>query len=58
MKNIILQIISENGIYILLAVVGFLSGLTTMFIDINAQISIKWFLALLAFALVILIVFF
>jgi hypothetical protein len=58
MKNIILQVITEKGFYIFLAVVGFLSSLTTMFIDINSQISIKWVLALLTFSLFILIIFF
>ncbi|PRM98927.1 hypothetical protein [Aliarcobacter cryaerophilus] len=58
MKNIIVQVITEKGIYIILAVIGFLSSITTMFIDLNAQISIRWFLALLTISLFILIVFF
>ena len=58
MKNIIFKVITEKGIYILLAVIGFLSSITTMFIDLNAQISIRWFLVLLTISLFILIVFF
>ena len=58
MNNFVLQIISEKGIYILLAVIGFLSGLTTMFVDINSTISVKWFLATMSIFLFILVSFF
>ncbi|WP_201522807.1 hypothetical protein [Aliarcobacter butzleri] len=58
MKKIIYDLVSEKGLYILLAVIGFLSGLTTMFVDLTSQISIKWFLAFLSVSLFVLIVFF
>lgn len=58
MQNIFLKIITEKGLYILLAVIGLLSGLTTMFIDINTEISIKWLLFTISISLTILILFF
>lgn len=45
MKSIILKVITEKGFYIFIAVAGFLSSLTTMFIDLDAQISIRLLLA-------------
>ena len=58
MKSIILKVITEKGFYIFIAVAGFLSSLTTMFIDLDAQISIRLLLAFLTIFLFILVIFF
>ncbi|PWE23900.1 hypothetical protein, partial [Aliarcobacter skirrowii] len=58
MKSIVLKVVTEKGFYIFIAVAGFLSSLTTMFIDLDAQISIRWLLAFLTIFLFILVVFF
>lgn len=58
MKNVLLNVITEKGLYILLAIIGGVSSFTTMFIDIKSQISIQWLLALITIFLFILIVFF
>jgi len=57
MMNLLKQIITERGLYILIAVVGFISSITTMFIDVNSQISVKWLLFLISISLSIFIIF-
>ena len=39
-----LNLFSISGISISIGVLGFLSGITTIFIDINSNFSVKWFL--------------
>ena len=38
------QLLTEKIFYIFIAVLGFLSSLVTLFIDVNATVSIKWIL--------------
>jgi hypothetical protein len=38
------QLLTEKMFYIFIAVIGFLSSLATLFIDVNDKISIKWIL--------------
>lgn len=45
--NLIRDIFTEKVFYIFIAVAGFLSSITTMFIDVNSNLSIKWFLILI-----------
>lgn len=40
-------ILSLSGASIMIGVVGFMSGLVTLFVDINNQLSIKWLLFVL-----------
>lgn len=55
--NLIKDIFTEKFFYIFIAVVGFLSSITTMFIDINSTLSIKWFLMLIVVCLTFLLLF-
>lgn len=40
------KVTSEKGGYILIAVIGFVSSIVTLFIDVNETISIKWIILL------------
>jgi hypothetical protein len=51
--GVVVRATTEHGLYILIAVVGFVSAMTALFVDINAQISVRWFLGLICVALVI-----
>ena len=53
--NLIKDIFTEKVLYIFIAVIGFLSSITTMFIDINSTLSIKWFLMLIVIFLTLLL---
>lgn len=45
MKDRILQaIFSASGLALVIAVAGFLSAIVTMFVDVNATLSVKWLL--------------
>lgn len=46
-NNLFNQLLSFPSLSILLGVIGFLSGITQLFIDINTTISIKWMLFLI-----------
>ena len=41
-EKIITGIFSISGLSILIGFIGFLSGITGLFIDINMQVSVKW----------------
>ncbi|MDY2947840.1 MAG: hypothetical protein SOS93_08445 [Mannheimia varigena] len=57
MKNDILtKVFSFTTVSIFIGVVGFLSGIVQLFIDVNSQISIKWFLLLLVMFLSLIII--
>lgn len=43
-EKIIKNIFSLTGASITIGVVGFISGIVTLFIDVNSQVSIKWLL--------------
>ncbi|QDF28291.1 hypothetical protein [Halarcobacter anaerophilus] len=58
MKDILLRVITEKGIYIVLAVTGFITGLASAFIDTSQMISIKWLILLVIIFFIILIIFF
>lgn len=50
------RFIKEKIIYIAIATLGFLSSITTLFIDINAKVSIKWLLFVVWLFLTILVI--
>ena len=50
------RIFSFSGVSILVGVVGFLSGIVTIFINVNADISVKWLLLIILLSLVLIIV--
>lgn len=57
MKNDILnKIFSFTSVSIIIGVVGFLSGIVQLFIDVNHQISVKWILFLMILCLSIIII--
>jgi len=43
-KEIIKKLSSEQLAYIMIAVIGFLSSIATLFLNVNSQVSIKWLL--------------
>lgn len=58
MNNRILDtIFSLPGASIAIGVLGFMSGIVTIFIDVKSQISIKWllFISLLTFSIVLIL---
>ena len=55
LKQIIAKQSTEHLAYIAIAVIGFLSSIVTLFIDVKSQISIKWLLFLIAVFLVVII---
>jgi len=58
MKDKILHVIfSLSGASIAIGVLGFMSGIVTIFIDVNSQLSIKWILliVLIFFSLVLIL---
>ncbi|ANF51604.1 hypothetical protein A0O34_14315 [Chryseobacterium glaciei] len=48
-KEKLKQILSLNGISVLIGIIGGILGIFSIFIDWNSQISIKWFAALTIF---------
>jgi len=52
------EVITEKGIYIVLAVIGMLSGISTMFLDMESTVTIKWLLFIVTISLIIIIIFF
>jgi len=51
------KVTSEKGGYILIAVIGFVSSIVTLFIDVNQSISIKWFILLVCLFATVAIIF-
>ncbi|WP_024955926.1 hypothetical protein [Sulfurospirillum arcachonense] len=52
-----LNIFSISGISISIGVLGFLSGITTIFLDVNSSLSVKWFLFIILIFISIFIIF-
>lgn len=50
------RLFSFTGVSIFVGVVGFLSGLVTIFIDVNKDVSAKWLLLVILISLIMLIV--
>lgn len=50
------KITTEKGMYILIAVVGFISSIVTLFIDIKDSVSIRWLVLLVCLFLTISII--
>lgn len=48
--KIIKEIFSLSGLSIIIGLIGFLSSIVTIFINVNDQLSVKWFLLLIIIA--------
>ncbi|MEJ2499422.1 MAG: hypothetical protein P8Y46_08970 [Sulfurovaceae bacterium] len=52
MFKLLMQTFTEKGLYIAIGVIGFISGLAGIFIDVNSLISIKWLLFVIIISLI------
>lgn len=52
MFKLLMQTFTEKGFYIAIGVIGFISGIVGMFIDVNSEISIKWLLFVIIISLI------
>lgn len=55
MYKLLIQVFTEKGLYISTGVIGFISGIVGIFIDVNAEISVKWLLFVITISLIVLI---
>lgn len=56
LEMILKKILSENGLYISIAVLGVVGSVVTMFIDTNAVISVKWLLGTICLSLIVILI--
>lgn len=56
MLKLLIQIFTEKGLYISTGVIGFISGIVGIFIDVNSEISVKWLLFVISISLIVVIV--
>jgi hypothetical protein len=57
-RQIVVRITSEHGAYILIAVIGFMASVVTLFVDVKDMISIKWLIAVACISLTVIILLF
>jgi hypothetical protein len=54
--GVVVRATTEHGLYILIAVIGFVSAIATLFVDLQTQLPVKWFLGLVCLSLVVVLV--
>jgi len=54
--DVLKKITTEHGAYIAIAVVGFISSLVGLFINVNGTISIKWLIAAVCVSLTAIVI--
>jgi len=55
-RGVVVRAATEHGLYILIAVAGFVSAIATLFVDLQAEITVKWFLGLVCVSLIVILI--
>jgi hypothetical protein len=55
LRVILARSVSEHGIYITIAVLGFISSIVTIFVNTNSSISVKWLLGAITISTMIIV---
>jgi hypothetical protein len=55
-RGTVVRVTTEHGLYILIGVVGFVSAVASLFVDLGAEVAVKWLLGLVCISLVAILI--